>query len=65
MAVHPPVPEMRFGIAFPHQKERPRIPVTIVSRTDNASPVLEALRRILLERKRGIFYRAVSLQPRV
>ncbi|WP_036594512.1 LysR substrate-binding domain-containing protein [Ottowia thiooxydans] len=49
-------------VAFVRLKERPRIPVTIVWRIDNASPVLDAFRRVLLKKATAKFYPALLLK---
>jgi DNA-binding transcriptional LysR family regulator len=48
-------------VAFPRLKERPRIPVTIVWRGDNSSPVLQAFRQIVPGRKPLPFFAATVL----
>ncbi|TAK47859.1 MAG: LysR family transcriptional regulator [Xanthobacteraceae bacterium] len=51
-------------VAFPRLKERPRIPVTMLRRADNSSPVLEAFRRMLSVRTGPVFFPAANLRRR-
>ena len=50
-------------VVFPRLRGRPRIPVTIVWRTDNSSPVLQAFRQIVPGRQPLPFFSA-SVQSR-
>lgn len=50
--------DWRGLVAFLKLKERPRIPVTMAWRVDNSSPVLEAFRRVLLNKSAMKFFPA-------
>ena len=52
-------------VAFPRLKGRPRIPVTMVRRIDNSSPILEAFRRMLSNRAGPAFFPATSPRQRI
>jgi DNA-binding transcriptional LysR family regulator len=52
-------------VAFPRLKERPRIPVTMVWRPDNVSPVLAVFRNILISQRRSVFFPAVARATRL
>ena len=47
-------------VNFPRLKERPKIPVTIVQRVDNVSPVLAAFQKILRDERRTTFFPATE-----
>lgn len=52
-------------VAFPRLKERPRIPVTMIWRTDNSSPVLKAFRQIISRRRGPAFFPATASRAAV
>lgn len=52
-------------VAFPRLKERPRIPVTMLQRVDNSSPVLDAFRRMLAARTGPVFFPAANSRRQV
>jgi hypothetical protein len=51
-------------IAFPRLKEQPRIPVTMIWRADNTSPVLGTFREVLLSRGDFPYFPAIGLRSR-